>query len=303
MRIGIVILNFNTKIEILDCLDSVFKLKKNGYEISVLVVDNASSDGSAQAISEKIPQVPLIENSRNLGFSGGNNVGLKKELEEDLCGILILNPDTVVDSNLVLELVKSARSDPKIGIIGPKIYFYPGCEFHKDRYKKDDLGKVIWYAGGDIDWRNVLAPHRGVDEVDHGQYGKEEETDFVSGAAMFVKKEVFAKIGLFDERYFLYLEDLEFCQRARLAGFKIVFAPNARVWHKNAASAHVGSDLQDYFITRNRLMFGLRYAPTRAKFALIRQAGSFLFGSNKIKKKAVLDFLTLNFGKGSFKIQ
>jgi GT2 family glycosyltransferase len=303
MKIVIVVLNYNTKKEILDCLDSVSELKKNGHEISVLVVDNASTDGSSRTISKKFPQIPLIQNNKNLGFAGGNNIGIKKELESNPDGVLVLNPDTIVDQNLILELVKVARSDPKIGIIGPKIYFYPGREFHKNRYEKAELGKVIWYAGGKIDWNNVLASHKGVDEVDHGQYEKEEETDFVSGAAMFVKREVFKKIGFLDERYFLYLEDLEFCQRAKQAGFKIVFAPQALVWHKNAAAAQVGSALQDYFITRNRLLFGLKYASSRVKFALIRQAISFLFGASQTKKKAVLDFFTLNFGKGSFIIQ
>jgi len=303
VKIAIVILNFNTKREIIDCLDSLLKLKKDGQSIFFLVVDNNSTDGSIQAISEKFPQIPLVKNSKNLGFAGGNNVGVKKELESDADWFLILNPDTVVDQDLVLELIKIARSDPKIGIVGPKIYFYPGCEFHKERYKKEEQGKVIWYAGGKMDWSNILASHRGVDEVDYGQYGKVEETDFVSGAAMFVKKEVFEKVGFFDERYFLYLEDLDFCQRAKLKGFKVVFAPSACVWHKNAASTQVGSNLQDYFITRNRLLFGLKYAPIRAKVALLREAISFLFGGSEVKKKAVLDFLTFNFGMGNFQIK
>jgi len=298
MKIAIVVLNYNTKGEILDCLESLSKLQKDDNEIEIIIVDNASTDDSVSAIRKNFKDLTIVENQQNLGFSGGNNVGVKKTLKDKAEWFLILNPDTTVDDRLILELVKVANSDSLVGIIGPKIYFAKGLEFHKNRYKEGELGKVIWYAGGKIDWNNVLASHRGVDEVDKGHYQEIVETDFVSGAAMFVKSQVFEKIGFFDERYFLYLEDLEFCQRAKKAGFKVVFAPKAIVWHKNASSTKVGSPLQDYFITRNRLIFGLKYANLRAKFALFRESINFLFGSNKIKKRAVLDFYFGRWGRG-----
>ena len=297
-KIGIVVLNYNTKKEIEDCLESIGKLKKNDFTVFTYLVDNDSSDKSFREVVLKFKDLKLTENKENLGFSGGNNVGVKQALKDNCDWVLILNPDTEVDQNLLVEFLKVANQDSSVGIVGPKIYFAKGYEFHKDRYRKDQLGKVIWYAGGKIDWANVLASHIGVDEVDHGQYDKLKEIDFVTGAAMFVGKEVFEKIGFFDEKYFLYFEDLEFCQRAKKRGIKLIFSPKVLVWHKNAVSTKVGSPLQDYFITRNRLIFGFSYANLRSKFALARESLKFLFGPNQTKRDAVIDFYLHRLGRG-----
>lgn len=305
MKVAIIVLNYNTKDSLSECLSSISNLKKDRHEINVFVVDNASWDGSQEEIKNlkiKIKNLEFIQNNKNLGYAGGNNVGIKKALKDGADAVLILNPDTKVDGNLILELTHTAKRNVNVGILAPKIYFYPGFEFHKERYQKEEGGKIIWYAGGKINWANVLASHRGVDEVDYGQYEGVEETDFATGAAMFVKSEVFEKIGFFNEDYFLYLEDLEFCVRAQKAGFKILYVPKAIVWHKWAQAAKGGSNLQDYFITRNRLLFGLKYAPTRSKVALVRQAVSFLFDGQS-KRQAVFDFFTHRFGQGSFQIK
>ena len=192
------------------------------------------------------------------------------------------------------------EKDRGIGILGPKIYFAPGFEFHKDRCKKEEQGKVIWYAGGKIDWKNVYCSHRGVDEVDQGQYGRQEETDFVSGCCMMIRKEVFEKIGLLDKKYFLYLEDVDFCIRAKRAGFRVVYTPKVHLWHKNAASSEKpGSKIHQYYQTRNRLYFGFRYAPLRSKLALFRESIKFIL-KNNIKRKACFDFYSGRFGYGEF---
>jgi GT2 family glycosyltransferase len=242
----------------------------------------------------------LIENKENLGFAEGNNVGIRFALKNAADFILILNNDTLVDKNLIEKLLEIAKKDPKAGILGPKIYFAPGFEFHKNRYKEEDLGRVIWYSGGIIDWHNVLGIHRGVDEVDQAQYDQICETDFVSGCAMFIKRAVFERFGFFDKRYFAYFEDADFCLRTKRAGFKLMFVPQAILWHKVAKSSAIGSSLQDYYITRNRLLFGTSYAPLRAKVALIRESVRILFGQNYWKKKGVIDFYLGRLGKGSY---
>lgn len=299
-KISIVIVSYNSAKDLPECLESVYSLQSTDYSLQTIVVDNASSDDSVRVASE-FNDVSIIKNKENLGFAGGNNLGIQAALKNGAEAILVLNPDTKLDQNLISELSKVADSNPKIGILSPKIYFYPGFEFHKERYKKEELGGVIWYAGGKIDWANVLASHRGVDEVDNGQYDQIGETDFASGAAMFVKKEVFKKTGYFNEKYFLYFEDVEFCQRAKIAGFQILYVPRALVWHKWAQTTEGGSKLQDYFFTRNRLLFGLSYVPLRSKIALLRQAVSFLFNS-KIKRQAVIDFFTGRWGRGTVKL-
>jgi len=213
--------------------------------------------------------------------------------------IMLLNNDTLVDKDLISRLLEGMHRQEKVGIVGPKIYFAAGCEFHCKRYKENERGKVIWYAGGIIDWKNIYCSHRGVDEVDIGQYDKQEQTSFVSGCCMLVRKEVLEKIGLLDNKYYLYLEDVDFCLRARRAGFKIVYAPSAFLWHKNAeSSGKPGSPLHVYYQTRNRLLLGIKYAPLRTKLALLRESLSVL-KDNGVRKKAVVDFYLGRLGKDS----
>jgi len=164
------------------------------------------------------------------------------------------------------------------------------------------LGKVFWYAGGEMDWKNVIGHHRGVDEVDHGQYDDISETGYVSGCCMLLTKKLLEKVGGFDKKYFLYYEDNDLSQRSKRKGFKILYAPKAVIWHKNAGSAGgSGSPLQDYYITRNRMLFGMRYAPLRSKVALVRESIRLLLSGRKWQKAGIADFYKRRFGKGSYK--
>ncbi len=294
-KIAIIILNYQGLENTLSCLDSLRRVKSGNFKIETIVVDNGSGDGSAEALS-RLQDIHLISLERNLGYSGGNNAGIKEAIKRGADYLLILNNDTLVDSNLLTELLSGAK---KADIISPKIYFAKGFEFHKNRYKTTDLGKIIWYAGGKIDWQNIIGIHVGVDEVDRGQFATSKEINYATGACMFVKRKVWEKIGYFDEKYFLYLEDMDFCVRAKKANLSIMFAPQAIIWHKNAGSAGgSGSLLQDYYITRNRLLFAIKYAKLKTKLAVAKQILK-NFG-DPIKRKAFLDFVTLNLGKGSF---
>ncbi|MEX2028047.1 MAG: glycosyltransferase family 2 protein [Candidatus Curtissbacteria bacterium] len=290
-KVSVVVLNYKGLPETLECLESLRRCEEDGNDVEIVVVENGSEDGSVEALS-KIKDIHLVVNENNLGFSGGMNIGIKYALRRGSDYVIILNNDTIVEKELIVNLAKEAS---KADIVSPKIYFAPGFEFHKARYKKSDLGKVIWYAGGRIDWQNILGRHIGVDEVDRGQFDNNRQIDFATGACMLIRKETFAKIGFLDEKYFLYLEDMDFCVRARKKGLKITFAPRAILWHKNAiSSGGSGSKLQDYYFTRNRLLFAAKYATLRTKLAVLKQ--SILWSSDKIKRKAFFDFLVLNFG-------
>ncbi len=299
-KVFLVILNWNGKEMTQSCLESVSEVKKSSFNLKTIVVDNGSTDDSIKVIKEKYPWVILIKNEKNFGFAEGNNIGIRLALKEGADFVCLLNNDTRVAPEFLNELLKVAVSDDKIGIVGGKIYFEKGYEFHEERYKKSDLGRVIWYAGGKIDWQNVYASHRGVDEVDNGQYGQAEETSYVNGCLIFIKREVLEKIGLIDPKYFLYFEENDFCQRAKKVGFLLYFAPKAVIWHLNAGSSSVGSSLQDYFLTRNRLLFGFRWAPLRAKIALFRESLSILIKGRPWQKIGVKDFYLGHFGKGSW---
>lgn len=300
LNIFVSIINYNGEKNTLNCLKSLEGLIIKDFKLTVVVVDNGSDKVfKTEENLYKNFKLKILRSEKNLGFSGGQNLGIKYSLEHGADYVLILNNDTEVDENLVSNLIKSFRDS--IGIVSPKIYFAKGCEFHKDRYKEDEKGKVIWYAGGIIDWKNIIGKHNGVDEVDKGQFSNKIETEYATGCCMMVKREVFEKIGFLDYEYFLYYEDADFSMRAKKNNFKIILEPNAILWHKNASSAGgSGSSLQDYYITRNRLIFGFRYASLRAKIALFRESLQILKSGRNWQRKGVKDFYLRKFGKGSY---
>jgi hypothetical protein len=298
-KVFVVVLHYKGKEFTRQCLLSLEKLKMVGFSAKIVVVDNHSPE-PIDEFKKEFKKVTFLKNGQNLGFAEGNNVGIRQALKKKADYVLILNNDTTVDRNLLSELLRAAEKDRKIGIVAPKIYFAPGYEYHKARYKPSEQGKVFWYAGGAIDWQNVLCSHRGVDEVNKRQYDKQTNTDYASGCALLVKRQIFEKIGLFDKRYFLYLEDVEFCQRAKKVGFKVVYVPKALLWHFNAGSSEVGGPLHDYFLTRNRMLFGLKYASWRAKFNLAKESIKLLITGREWQKTAIRDFYQRKLGKGSW---
>jgi len=265
--ICIIILNWNGKNNTVACLQSLQAIEEENYVSTTIVVDNDSSDNSVSAIQKEFPQITIIQNDSNRGYTGGMNRGIAYALEKNADYILLLNNDTIVDKKSVSALFSIIDSNEKIGVVVPKIFFSKGSEFHKSRYKANELGKVIWYAGGEIDWKNIIGYHTGVDEVDKGQYDATSETLYATGCCMMIKREVLEIVGLLDDNFYLYYEDSDFSLRVKNSNYKIVFVPQAHIWHKNAGSAGgSGSGMQDYYITRNRMLFGLRYGPKRVYF-------------------------------------
>lgn len=301
-KITIIVVNYNGWQDTVDCLKSIDKLQIINYKLQIVLVDNASNDNSVVELKEWIfkenkSNIELVELSSNKGFSGGNNVGIKQAMHNKSDYILLLNNDTVADPKLVSKLINRVERDSSIGIVGPKIYFEKGYEYHKNRYKQSELGNVIWFAGGKIDWNNMYAMHRGVDEVDRGQYDKSCETDFITGCSMFIKREVVEEVGYFDNDLFLYLEDLDYCIRAKKAGYNLIYEPASIIWHKNASSSDKpGSKLHQYYQTRNRLIVGMRYAPFRTRLALVKESIRQLMKSG-ITRKAVVDYYLYNWGR------
>jgi len=303
-NVFIVLLNWNRPKLTIACLESIKKIKILNFRLSVIIIDNNSQDDSFVRINKYLSNntkldVKFLVNKDNLGFAGGNNIGINYALENNADFVLILNNDVEIESGLIENLLKVANKEKRIAVVTPKIYFAPGFEFHRKRYKKRDRGKVIWAAGGEIDWKNVYGKNRGVDEVDEGQYNKTNQVDFASGACMMVSADYLKKLNGFDEKYFMYLEDTDLCIRVRNLGGKIIYVHDAETWHKIAQSSKIGSDLNDYYITRNRLLFGFKYASIRAQFALIRESIRFLVKGRNAQRLGVKDFYLRKFGKGS----
>lgn len=306
-EISVIILSWNRKNDTLATIESLSKSNISNYKMEIMVVDNGSEDGSQKAIKALLNKIDiknietkLIENTKNLGFVEGNNVGIKNALKNKKDYIVLLNDDTIVDKNLISELVGAAKKYKKAAAISPKIYFAKGFEYKK-RYKKSQLGKVIWYAGGDIDWDNIYGTNHGVDEVDRGQFNKVKKVDFATGCCVLYKAEALRKVGLLDSRYFAYYEDSDISQRLKRAGWDVIYIPSGHLWHKVSQSSGIGSELNDYFITRNRMLFGTKYARLRTQVALIRESMKLLFFGRKWQRIGIRDFYLKRFGKGSWK--
>lgn len=287
-QVAIVLVNWNGISDTEVALVSIQQMDKHIAEVETIVVDNGSTNNSVDMIHKTFPWVTLIETGKNLGFTGGNNIGIKHAIQKGADYIWLLNNDTIVDRN-ALQLMYAFK-DTKVGIAGSKIYFAPGHEYHKERYTKDSQGKVLWFAGGIVDWHNMYASHKGVDEIDRGQYNTPIDTDYITGCSMMIKREVVDRIGILDDAYYLYLEDLDYCLRAKRAGFLLRYYPESIIWHVNAGSSGgAGNVLHEYYQTRNRFIVGIRYASMRTKFALLRESIRFVISGSTIKQKAIWD--------------
>ena len=207
---------------------------------------------------------------KNKGYAHGVNIAIDQAAHEGYRMFAVMNSDVVVSKNFVEKVKYSLLHHPS-SLIGGKIFYEAGYEYHKARYRKEDLGKVFWYAGGINDWKNCTTTHRGVDEIDERQYNSFGKTDFITGCLMCYNKEVEEKIGKWDEGYFLYYEDADYCERAKKAGFPLYYNPEIVIWHKNAASTGgSGSIIHQQYQRQNQLRFGLMYAPLKTRFHLLK---------------------------------
>jgi len=242
-----VVLNMNGKTLLLESLESIMKMTYPNFK--VVVVDNGSTDESPHAVRTQYPSVTVLENGKNLGFGEGNNVGIRYSLKQGAEWIFLLNNDIAVDPEMLTELMKAASSDELIGILSPKIYYY--SEPNK-----------IWYAGGKVNYFTGIISHRGLREMDSGQYDRVEETDYITGCAFLIKRKVVESVGMFDPIYFpIYSEDADWSVRTQRAGYHLVYVPHAKLWHK--VSAFSGGGLTPYktrLKVEHNLIFFKRFA-------------------------------------------
>jgi GT2 family glycosyltransferase len=237
----IIILNWNGCNDTLACLTSLNSIDYPVFK--VIVVDNGSMDDSIAVIRAAFPQVLLIEAGMNLGFVGGNNLGLEYAHKMGAEYALLLNNDTEVAPNFLQKLVEAAEEDHTVGVAGPMIYYH-------------DTPKVIWSAGGEVDWRSGSTRMIGIGETDNGQFdGAPRPVDFITGCAFLIKMTVYEQVGGMDTRFFAYYEDNEWCARIAHAGYCLLIAPQAKVWHKISPIARESSPRVHYYMTRNRLLF------------------------------------------------
>jgi hypothetical protein len=241
--IWIVVLNWNGLSDTLACLESLRHL--NYGRRRIIVVDNGSSDGSAAALRRTVssPEIELIEAGRNLGYAGGNNLGIRHALERDADFVLVLNNDTTVDPALLDELIAAAERNPAAGCFAPWIFYMHDPErlwFTRAEWARQDSA---FTAPG----KGRLVSELAIEPA---------PTEYVCGAALFFRAGVARQIGMLDERFFLVYEDSDWCFRAHRAGYECVTVPTARVWHKVGTSfGSEASPLRTYFSSRNKLLW------------------------------------------------
>jgi GT2 family glycosyltransferase len=258
--IYIILINYNGYKDTIECVQSLRKINYENYKI--IIVDNASTDDSIFHLKNSLKECILIESKYNFGFAGGNNLGIQYALKTNAEYILLLNNDTIVEPNFLGNMIEPLYNDKNIGIVGSKIMYYP-------------QKNVIWYGGGKIDWFKFVGVHFGMKEIDKGQCDNSKEIDFMTGCCMLIKKEVFEKVGLLADEYFMYFEDVDYCVRSKQAGYKIWYNHKAVIYHKVGLSA--GGEESPFSIkwgTRNRILFMKKY---RNKTSILNFACSFLF--------------------------
>lgn len=239
-KVFIVALTWNRSDLIEECLTSLRKVKSK-HKICVIVVDNHSIDDTVRIIKQKFPEVILIRNKKNLGWSGGNNKGIAFALKKHADYILLLNNDITIDKQCIDNLVKVMESDTTLGIVGPKIF-------------RSGTNPRIISNAGNFFTKDFFGYSRGGGRIDNGKYNSVVKVDFVAGVA-FAKAAVFEKVGFFDERYFLYFEDVDFCMRAKKMGYSFAFVPDAFEFHRESATIGLNSPTHIYYNTRNHLLF------------------------------------------------
>jgi GT2 family glycosyltransferase len=246
--VWILLVNWNGKNDTLACLAS---LRKASYQPRhILVVDNASTDGSVEAIRAQFPEVEVLANPRNERFAAANNQGMQMALQAGAELVLLLNNDTEVAPDFLDHLVQAVHSRDDAGMAAPKIYYH-----HNPN--------LLWFAGGKINLWTGRIWHRGLRQLEFPEQMQHvsaapEVVDYLTGCAILAKRACIDKIGGLDENYFMYAEDADWCWRARQAGFVCVYQPTAKIWHKVGASA--GGPFKVYHKVRGNFLFFQRYA-------------------------------------------
>lgn len=246
-RVAIILLNWNAYFHSRNCINSLTKVNEVSFDI--ILVDNASTDNSHFKLKEEFPHVQFIQATQNLGFSGGNNLGLKKVLELNYVYVLLLNNDVFVDANFLYHLTNYLDFNPEVGAVQPLINHHP------DRYK-------IWNGGGKF--------NRIIGKTDSRQNNNSDncplEIDWISGCAFMIRTSVLNQVGLFNEKYFAYYEDVDLSFRIREAGFKLVLNPSSVIYHIGGGSSNTPEKRREGYLSPD-----VHYYNTRNHIWIIRQ--------------------------------
>ena len=246
--VAIIVLNWNSYADTFECLRSLGEL--NYPDFKVFLVDNDSKDDSYSRLIDDFNNsifnldIEFIQTGENLGFAGGNNAAIRRAYSEEYGYYWLLNNDTIVDKNALLQLVVGVKQKEDVGIVGSKIY-YCGTD-------------VIWFAGGRVNTWSGETRHIGLNEIDNGQFDTEMEVDYITGCSLLLKKQRLEDIGYMEEDYFLYYEETDWNIRAKSKGWRILYIPSSVIHHKVSKSSGGIENIspnKEYYKIRNRIIF------------------------------------------------
>ena len=235
--VGVVIVNHNLKDSLRETLLSLRKINYPGLKI--VVSDNASSDGAQEMVRTEFPEVHLLAHVEEQGYARAASLGMAWLVDQTKY-IFSTTNDVIFDPEMINVLVDYAEQDPKAGVLGTKIYFF-------------DRPDVLWHGGGVVNPLHGHTRHIGWERKDHPRYGKVRECDFVTGCGYLLRSEVLKKVGFFREDFVFYSEDAELCYRFRGAGYKVLYIPEAKMWHKTGTTLAKNRPVQLRYSTRNQL--------------------------------------------------
>jgi GT2 family glycosyltransferase len=254
-RLVVVVLNWNRYQDTIDCVCALQRQTLEGF--ATIIVDNGSRDGSAQHLRDRFPDIRIICNERNLGYAGGNNVGIRAALEMGADYVLLLNNDTVPGEDFLEKLLNGALADKNIAAAGPKVLWAVDPP-------------RLWGAYVTITYHQNIVRVEGFTCADVAAFSEPADVDCVIGCGILMSRTVIENVGLLDEEYFAYHEDVDWCYRARKKGYRVVYVPEAVLLHKGSKSTGGGytSPIM-YFAGRNSVLFAKKHAtfPQLMKFA------------------------------------
>ena len=242
-KVGIILVNYNGAKDTIECLNSLHTV--NYLNKLIYVVDNNSNKDDVDYLEKKkikLPEVRIIKLKENIGFSGGNNVGIKEAMADGCEVIGLLNNDTIVETDFLNQLVVKLFSDERIGAVVPQI---------RDYYNKS----IVTYGGGEINYLKGSVFIEGINRYEDSINNAERCVTFGHGCCLFMKSKVISKVGLLPEEYFLYFEDADYSIQLTNSGYKILYCPESIIYHKESVSTKKGSDNFQYYFTRNRFYF------------------------------------------------
>jgi hypothetical protein len=270
-KISVVIVNWNNWQETGLCLQQLSQVSHPDMQLEIIVVDNGSDDCSQEELRKK-NGIVFLPQEKNLGFAGGSNVGIRAALEGGCDFVMLLNNDTILPGGFLEPLLRSMENNKLVGIATPKINYATQQD-------------IIWFAGGQFHPPRIFGSMIGMNEKDAGQWDTPRVVDYAVGCCMLIRREVFEKIGLLDEMFFFYLEDVDFCYRAQKAGYLVYYQPQSLIYHKVAQSTRDNIPSRIYLHTQSRILFFFKhikglaiiFAVILESLRLLRTTASYLF--------------------------